>query len=260
MGIAFGLLLISVMRWRTDAAVYWMADLRHLYGGSEGEPLAYLYSPAFAQALEPLRAVPVEMFVLLFRLIALGSLVYLARWLTLPLLLMLPVAGELVVGNIHLPLALTIMLAFRWPVLWAFPLLTKPTLGVGLVWYVVRREWRNLGLALGTTGVIAGVSFVVAPGLWFDWAGTLMDSTGPVDPGTASQSIAVPLVPRLGAAVALVAWGARTNRRWTVIVGTCIALPTLWIIGLSMLVGLLRNGRPERESQGRLGHAYLERA
>ena len=257
-GAMFGLLLISGMTWRTDAAVYWMADLDHLYGGGVGGRLAYLYSPAFAQALEPFRAIPLDAFVLFSRLTALAALVYLARPLTLPLLLTWPVTGELLVGNIHLQLALAIALTFRWPVLWALPLLTKPTLGIGLVWYVVRREWRNLALALGVTAIIAGVSFVIAPGLWFDWIRTMGNSTGPLPPEVASQAIGVPLAIRLVIAIALVAWGARMDHRWTLIVGTCLALPALWFIGLSMLVGLARFRTPSNahdlKAEGRGGY------
>jgi hypothetical protein len=48
----------------------------------------------------------------------------------------------------------------------------------------------------------------------------------------------VPLAVRLVAAAALIAWGARTDRRWTLIVGTTLAIPTLWPANLAMAVGL----------------------
>ena len=240
-GFLFGLLLIANMTWRTDAAVYWLADLDHLYGGArEGGDPSYLYSPAFAQALEPLRVIPLETFVLLSRVTALMALADLARWLTLPLLFTTPVAGELLVGNIHLQLALAISFSLRWPVLWALPLLTKPTLGVGLLWFAVRGEWRSLAIALGGTSIIALVSFILAPGLWFDWIATMAGSTGRLEPELARQAVSVPLGIRSVLAAALVTWGAKANRPWTLVVATCLALPTLWIIGLSMLVGLLR--------------------
>ena len=240
------MLLISAMSWHTDVSVLWRARLDELYTGAEGDQIAYLYSPSFAQILEPFRSVPVETFVLLLRLTALASLAYLARWLTLPLLLTLPVLGELLVGNIHLQLALAVALTFRYPAAWAVPLLTKPSLGIGLVWYAVRREWRQLGIALAVTAGFVAVSFVIAPTLWFDWIVTMANSSGPLDPELARQAIGIPLFARLLIAGVLVAWGARGNRRWTLVVGTCIALPTLWIVGLSMLVGLARFGPTRR--------------
>ena len=47
------------------------------------------------------------------------------------------------VGNIHLLLGAVIVAGFRWPWLWALPLLTKVTPGVGLLWFALRREWRT---------------------------------------------------------------------------------------------------------------------
>ena len=50
---------------------------------------------------------------------------------------------ELAGGNISLLLAVAIVVGFRWPAAWAFVLLTKVTPGIGLLWFVVRREWRS---------------------------------------------------------------------------------------------------------------------
>ena len=68
---------------------------------------------------------------------------------------------ELAGGNIHLLLAAAIVLGFRWPWTWSLVLLTKITPGIGLLWFVVRREWRNLTIALGGTAAIVAVSFVL---------------------------------------------------------------------------------------------------
>ena len=66
-------------------------------------------------------------------------------------------------------IAAAIVIGFRYPVAWAFPLLTKVAPGVGLLWFVMRKEWRNLGIAVASTVAIAAVSAVVAPQLWHDW-------------------------------------------------------------------------------------------
>ena len=52
-------------------------------------------------------------------------------------------------------------------------------------------------------------------------------------------SVPVPLWIRLPLAVALVVWGARTDRRWTVPVASMLALPALWYGGLSMLLAVI---------------------
>ena len=44
---------------------------------------------------------------------------------------------------------------------------------------------------------------------------------------------------RLPLAALLVAWGARTDRRWVLPVGICLALPTIWLNSPTILVALL---------------------
>jgi hypothetical protein len=39
--------------------------------------------------------------------------------------------------------------------------------------------------------------------------------------------------------VAVVVWGARTDRRWTVPVAAMLALPALWYGGISMLLAVI---------------------
>ena len=75
-----------------------------------------------------------------------------------------PVLFEFYLGNVHLLLALAIVLGFRWPAAWAFVLLTKITPGIGLLWFAVRREWRSLAIALGATaGRSSLAGLLVAP-------------------------------------------------------------------------------------------------
>ena len=93
-------------------------------------------------------------------------------------MLLPPVFIELAMGNIHAFIAVAIVLGFRWPAAWAFVLLTKVTPGVGLLWFAVRREWRNLAIALGATAAIVAVSFVIAPALWAEWLDVLAGRSG----------------------------------------------------------------------------------
>jgi hypothetical protein len=48
-------------------------------------------------------------------------------------------------------------------------------------------------------------------------------------------------------AIAVVVWGARTNRRWTVPVAGMLALPALWYGSLTMLLAVIALRDPERE-------------
>ncbi len=56
----------------------------------------------------------------------------------------------------------------------------------------------------------------------------------------------IPLLVRLPFAIALIVWGALTNRRWTVPVGSMLALPALWYGGLTMLLAVIVLRDPER--------------
>ena len=112
---------------------------------------AYLYSPAFAQLIRPLTILPWPIFVTIWTAFNLAIVWWLlGRW-SLPAMLFLPIPFEIVSGNVHLMYAAAIVLGFRASFTWALPILTKVTPGIGLAWFAVRREWRQLGLALGVT-------------------------------------------------------------------------------------------------------------
>jgi hypothetical protein len=139
-------------------------------------------------------------------------------------------------GNIELLVALAVVVGFRWPAVWSFVLLTKITPGIGLLWFAVRREWRSLAIAIGATAMVVAVSYVLMPDAWRTWPQVLANNVG--KNGTWA-AVPIPLVVRLPSAVALVVWGARTNRRWTVPVSAMLALPALWYGGLSIMVAVL---------------------
>src|SRR3954462_8532708 len=136
-----------------DARAYWRAVRVFPYGADAGPFGAYLYSPAFLHALEPILNLRWEQFLALWAGLLMATLLV----LTGPVLFVfaLPVAFfEIWGGNIHLLLALAIVAGFRWPAAWSFVLLTKVTPGIGLLWFAARREWRKLAIALATTATI----------------------------------------------------------------------------------------------------------
>jgi hypothetical protein len=238
-----------------DTHAYWAVPLNDLYGAARaGGADAYLYAPAFAQALAPFKALPWPVFAGLWLLLMALCLVAVAGVWALLVAFIPPVLIELQAGNIHLPLALAIGLGLRYPATWAFVLLTKPTLGIGLLWFVVRREWRHLAIALGSTAAVAAVSFVIAPNAWPAWIEALAANAGhPISPDY-SGVIHVPLLIRLPVAALTVIWGARTDRPWTIAVATTLALPILWINGLAVLLAapLLMHWRDPRATIARV--------
>jgi hypothetical protein len=220
-----------------DARSYFGFNYADLYAGrTDWNAIgAYPYSPAFAQLLYPLNILPWPLFVAAWTAILIAAVWF----LTGPeyfLLGLVVGAMEIAGGNISLLLALAIVKGFRHPWAWALPLLTKITPGVGLLWFVLRREWRQLAVAVGATAAIAAVSLLLMPQAWRDWVDLLRNNTS--KSGTWA-AIPIPLLIRGPVGVALIVWGARRNQRWTVPVGAMLALPALWYGSLSMLLAVL---------------------
>src|SRR3954469_21662106 len=146
--------------WSTaqEALCYFLPSLSAPYVLSDWtSPVAYVYSPAFLQLLPPRRGLPWQFLVG----VGPGSLVGAVRFLAGPRLFWLAViaAGpELIGGNIALLITVAIVLGFRWAGRWSFVLPTKTPRGIALLWFAARREWRNLGIALGATMAVVTVS------------------------------------------------------------------------------------------------------
>jgi hypothetical protein len=227
-----------------DAYAYWSVDLARLYSQSVGDPGLFPYSPAAAVVAQLFGLVPWPLFLVGWWTLLIAVLAWLAarteasarptlratlRGLLI-LLAFLPIQMEIVTGNIHLLMAAAIVVGFRFPAAWALVLLTKVTAGVGLLWFVLRREWRQLAIALAVTAAIAAATFVALPDLWLRWVDFLRSSA-------ANPSYGLPLWMRLPFAVGLIWWGARRDARWTLPAATMLALPVLWVSGLAMLAG-----------------------
>lgn len=224
------------LRTGQEAFCYWIASIHAPYALSDWtQPVAYVYSPAFLQLIAPLAELPWLGFFSAWTALLLLAV----RFLTGPRLFVVGVlcaTFELAGGNISLLLAVAMVVGFRWPAAWAFVLLTKVTPGVGLLWFAVRREWRSLGIALGVTALVVAVSAAIMPGAWLEWLDLLVRLAG--RDGTWA-AVPIPFLVRLPIAVAVVVWGARTDRRWTVPVAGMIALPALWYGSLTMLLAVI---------------------
>ncbi len=268
--VSLSLLGLTVLAWilvhpegrGTDAYSYWSWSPDDPYRQAVGNvdaPVAFRYAPPVGIVLLPLRSLSFDAFLWLWTALLLAALAWQARWWSFAALALYPVLLEVSVANVHLLLGAAIVAGFHFPEAWAFPLLTKVTPGIGILWFAVRREWRALARAVGATAVIAGVSFVVAPGWWSDWIAMLASNVG-LQGGT---SVPVPLLIRLPLAALIVAWGARTDRRWCVPIGSFLALPTIWPQSFALLVAIVplvgSGARPRLRAGGGAGREELAR-
>ena len=237
------------------ARAYWAAPRDDPYEpGSVGQESAYLYSPAFLVAVSPLRVLPWPLFVGIWT-IGLLAVLY---WLSGPLLflpLILLTLPELWGGNITIPLAAAIVVGFGRSSTWLFPLLTKLTPGIGLLWFVFRREWMPFGQALAATAIVVAATAVVTPGLWGEWFALLSSSTGS---STVAGSVPIPLVLRLPFAAAVIAIAAVSGRRWLLPIGVLLAMPVIWWGSLALLTACVALKRDETERRIDAGLAWIE--
>jgi hypothetical protein len=227
-----------------DGYMFWAPPSSDPYGwqdSSLGDLYQYRYSPAFLFALSPIRALPWTGFAVAWFVLHVAVLLYLRA----PWMIVWPgVIDDIVRGNSVTFMALACVLALRggaWA--WSYVLLTKVTPGIGVLWHLVRKEWQQLGWAIGTTAAIVMIGFIVAPPTWADWFGSL---TRAPDNYLTVNWIA-PLPVRLTIAAMLVAWAALRGRAWLVPIGMIIGLPGLWPSSFALVLAtvvLWRESRP----------------
>ena len=229
-----------------DAHAYWAADIADPYTTGVNEEDAYLYAPAFLLAIAPLKLLPWEAFWIAWTVLNLAVL----AWTVGPLLAVLvllpgpysPVWVNMWYGNIAILMAAALVLVFRFSGAWSFLVLTKVTPGIGVLWFVARREWRHVLSAIAITLAISAVSFAITPGPWLEWPWHLAESSAQPDVFTELP----PLWIRLVAAGAIAGVGGMFSARWTVPLAAVLAQPVFWYTGFTMLIawlGLVRHRR-----------------
>lgn len=272
LGIGVALAILQVARLAPpaiDAAVYYEATPGSLYSpdwGTAATHMVFLYSPAFADAFIPLRALPLAWFQGLFQLAIVIALVvtirgwaFVAMTATLPFLVfgvarpLTYVMGDIALGNLQILLGCVAVWGLRWPGLWSFALLSKLTPGIGVLWFAARAEWRKLAIAIGVTAAIAAASFLWKPGDWFAWIQFLWSATPPVYDGV----LPVPLPIRLAVAAALTIWGARSDRPWVLPIAVGLSIPIPYLSMAATMVCAIgarplpaRRGLPDRAPAG----------
>jgi hypothetical protein len=253
LSLAFVLLrLLAIKPWAdsVDAYAYWTTRDGVFYdAATTGRIGSYLYSPAFAQLLAPLVWLPVAVFTAAWTALNCATLWFILRRWSLVSLLFLPIPFEIISGNVHLLYAAAIVVGFRRPATWALMLLTKITPGIGVLWFLIRREWRQLTIALGVTTAIAAVSFALDAAQWNRWIDVLrVDATGAgsADFQTVGWFLPLALAPRLLAAVVVVVLAAWTDRCWLLPVAVVLAMPVVWLNSLAVLAACVPLAFPER--------------
>lgn len=246
------LVVVATSRWASpnDEHAYWLAGQRLLNGtalydpnATSITPFAYWYPPVVAQVVAPISAVvSSEAFSWGWTAILVLCLIWLAGGrplVALALVAYLPVATELGFRNVHLVLAVLIVLAIRrWPVLFAVGAAIKIAPGLGIVYLAARGRWRDAALASVVGLVILVVSVALAPGAWADF----LDILRARGPGDASSFVPIPYIVRAVAGLALAILAGRLEPRIgesLLVVAIVVALPTLWFTALSTVVALV---------------------
>lgn len=261
--IGASLLLVTAMaRWGapSDEHAYWLAARRII----EGQPLydpaativtpfAYLYPPPLAQAMVPVAAVVPSWLFSAGWTVLMGLALF---WLAgrdviraLALVAFPPVAVEFWFRNVHLFLAVLVVLGLRRAsASFAVGAAIKVSPGLGIPYQAVRGEWRNAAIATAVGVAMLAVSVLLSPDAWRAY----VDFALSVDPLQQSSFVAVPLPIRAGVGL-LVALIAARLPRWAgdplLVVAVTLALPSLWFTGLSLLVGIVPLIAAERQAR-----------
>jgi hypothetical protein len=250
-----GALLLAVVatgHWAqpNDEHAYWLAGQRLLHGeplydptASANTPFAYWYPPVVAQLVAPVSAIlPSEVFSWAWLALLLGCAWWLSGSRPLPFLALcafLPVATELWFRNVHLILAVLVVLAIRrWPVLFALGAAIKLSPGLGIVYLAARGRWRDAAITTLVGAAMLAISVILAPDAWAQFLDVLR-VRGPAD---ASSFLLVPYWLRAAIGLALAAIAGRLRPRLgepLLVVALVVALPTLWFTALSMLAALV---------------------
>jgi Glycosyltransferase family 87 len=246
------LLVVAMARWGdpSDEHAYWLAARRLI----EGQPLydpaativtpyAYLYPPPLAQALVPVAAVvPSWLFSVGWTVLMGLALFWLAGRDVLRALALVafpPVAVEFWFRNVHLFLAVLVVLGLRRAsTAFAVGAAIKVSPGIGIPYLALRGQWRKAAIATAIGAAMLAISVVLSPDAWRAY----VDFALSVDPLQQSSFVAVPLPIRAAAGLVVAIVAARLPRSLgdpLLVVAVTLALPSLWVTGLSLLVAIV---------------------
>jgi hypothetical protein len=257
------LLVVALARWGapSDEHAYWLAARRLVEGRALYDPtvtiitpFAYLYPPPLAQALVPVAAVVPDWLFSVAWTVLMGLALF---WLAgrdmlraLALIAFPPVAVEFWFRNVHLFLAVLVVLGLRHASGWfAVGAAIKVSPGLGVPYLAVRGRWRDAAIAAAIGLAMLVLSVVLSPDAWR----TYLDFVLSTDPLQQSSFVAVPLPVRAMAGLLLALVAGRLPRHVgdpLLVVAVTLALPSLWFTGLSLLVGVVPLILADRPARG----------
>jgi hypothetical protein len=255
-GVVFFVGAVAIRGWLVaDEHAYWLAGRAILEGRSPydpsaypGTPFAYFYPPPLAVALAPVTAlIPSGAFSFAWsvgQVVALWWLLGARRDLfgivvVVASFAFLPITIELRSGNIHLFLAVLIVLAMRGRA-WLFGIggAVKLSPAVGIVYLASAGRWRDAATAAIVAIGVALVTVLVAPGAWADFLGFVGREGG----SAAASLVPVPYPVRAVVAVVLAVIAGRIRPALgepLVVVAIAVGSPTLWMTTLSLLTAIV---------------------
>ena len=281
------LVIIGTTEWQhfNDEHAYWLAGERLAAGAplydlaaAPNTPFAYWYPPPLAQLLAPFTSfVAADAFSVAWTILLIACLWWLAGrdvLVALAFVAFLPVAVELRVRNVHLLLAVLVVLGLRrsW-VFWVPAAALKITPVLGIAYLAAAGRWRE-AVKVGVLGLaVLGVSVALAPGAWREFIDVVGARAG--TDGGSILPIAIPFPVRfaVGAALAVLAgwisagrlgasaigsgaigrWGPQRAGEALLVVGLTIANPTLWMTAFALLVAIVPLWRTARPGDAALG-------
>lgn len=227
-----------------DVFAYWTAGGHLLagepvYGAGVGGYAAFLYPPPLAQVFAPLSLLPFPIVVWLWRAVILIALrIAVGSWRNagLAMLLWPPVISEIDAGNVHLLIAAATAEAIRGRAQGIGPVALTKFATVAAVPMAMRTGPRGLLIGGAIAAITLVFSFLAAPDLWVSYVQFAL-SGPPPNPGWYNLGDQIPGWLRFGTAAAM----ALAAMRWARLAGVAVtlALPVLWVHGLSTLVAVV---------------------